>query len=123
MERDLDRAAKEGGRPAADEIELEADEEDENENEVSSKSPRWSGSGGTYGESMRPFGHGRGRGCGGCGSSKRTFGAIDACRRRGLEEVNERPANPEGYSTGPPSVIQYIQLCSILYYVLCSQEF
>lgn len=94
MERDLDRATKEGGRPAADEIKLEADKEDENENEneVSSKSPRWSSFGGTYGESMRPFGHGRGRGrgCGGCGSSKQTFGAIGACRRRGLE-VNESP--------------------------------
>lgn len=71
MEWDLDRAAKEGGRPAADEIELEADKEDENENDVSSKSPRWSISGGTYG---RPFGHGHGcgcgRGCGRCGSSK-----------------------------------------------------
>ena len=87
MERDLDRAAKEGGRPAADEIELEADKEGEDDNEVSSKFPRWGSSSSTYGESMRPFGHGRGRGrgCGGCGGSKRTFGAIDACPGRRTE--------------------------------------
>jgi hypothetical protein len=35
VERDVDRAAKEGGRFAADEIELKADEEGEYENEVS----------------------------------------------------------------------------------------
>ena len=73
MERDLDCAAKEGGRPDANEIELEADEEGKYDDEVSSKFPMWRSPSGTYGEDMRPFGHGRGRrgrGCGRCGSSQ-----------------------------------------------------
>jgi hypothetical protein len=90
MERDLDCAAKEGGRPAADEIELEADEEGKYDDEVSPRFPMWSSPSGTYGENMRPFGHGRGRsrGCGRCGSSKEVSVPLTRVRVAGWK-VNE----------------------------------
>jgi len=96
VEWDLDRAAKEGGKPAADEIELEGGQKGEYDNDISSKFPRWGRPSGTYGESVRPFGHGRGRGrgCGRCGSNSELSVPLSRVRVQltlAMEKGNETP--------------------------------
>ena len=97
VEWDLDGAAKEGGKPAADEIELEGGQKGKYDNDISSKLPRRGRPSGTYGQSKRPFGHGRGlgRGCGRCGSNSELSVPLSRVRVQLTLTVMKPPVNPE----------------------------